>query len=265
LNRHNHKRHNIRCQVNFTADLHYLCELLAVSMGFSLVVKKLFVFLKVSLLCAAVFMAAYNIPIEEINPQKKLDYLLPNHRTPWTTDHFDEQRVYEEVRILRSLNRMLPFFFRRNVFATTGKAAADQDQSKLDEVVQSLSGNCIIEDLSSFFDDFSYICYKFFSRKSPFERRRGVSTCLARRKYIRHPLQWMSDFSDMLHRSCEVKTNDLDSGSTQTGDDVMFKVELVYLLLVGVHSLQLASMTLWSIGWIKEGYNQVIIIYFLFI
>jgi len=160
---------------------------------------------------------------------------------------------------------MLPFFFRKNGFATTGKAAADQDQSKLDEVVQSLSGHCIIEDLSSFFDDFSFICYKFFSRKSPFERRRGVSTCLARRKYIRHPLQWMSDFSDMLHRSCEVKTNDLDSGSTQTDDDVMFKVELVYLLLVGLHSLHLVAMTLWSLGWIRKGCNQVIIINILFI
>jgi len=261
LNRHKCKRHNRRCQANFTADLHYLCELLAVNMGFSLVVKKLFVFLTVSLLCVAVFTAAYNFPIEEINPQKKLDYLIPNHRAPWTTDYFDEQRVYEEVRILRSLNRMLPFFFRRNGFATIRKAAADQGPSKLDEVVQSLSGNCIIEDLTSFFQDFNFICYNFFSRKSPFERRRRFSTCLARRKYLSHPLQWMSDFSDMLHRSCGKKTKDLDIGPGTAGDEEMFKLESVYSPLVGLYVLFLSATSIWSLEWIKKSFNEVTIFY----
>ena len=261
LNRHKYKRHNHGCQANFTADLHYLCELLAVNMGFSLVLEKLFVFLTVSLLCTAVFTAVFNVPIEEINPQKKLDYLVPNQRTPWTTDYFDEQSVYEEVSILQSLNRMIPFFFRRNGFATTGEAAVGQDPSKLDEVVQSLSGNCIIEYLTSFFQDFNYICYSFFSRKSPFERRRRFSTCLARRKYLGHPLQWMSDFSDMLHQSCKEKTEVLDSDPVTAGDEGMFKLESVYSSLVGLYVLFLTTTSIWSLDWTKKSFNKVTIFY----
>jgi len=68
----------------------------------------------------------------------------------------------------------------------------------------------------------------------------------------------MSDFSDMLHRSCEVKINDLDSDSEQQSDGVMFKLELFDLLLVSLNSIHLASVTLWSFGWITEGCNQVI-------
>jgi len=112
-------------------------------MAFSLVVKKFFVFLTVSLLCVAVFTAAYNFPIEEINPQKKLDYLLPNHRTPWKTDHFDEQRVYNSTTRYGSCNLDIEFYLSYSEgvgFATTRKTAVDQDRLALDEVVQSLSG-----------------------------------------------------------------------------------------------------------------------------
>jgi len=42
----------------------------------------------------------------------------------------------------------------------------------------------------------------------------------------------MSDFSDMLHRSCEEQNKDLDSGPVTAGDDGMFKLESVYSSLL---------------------------------
>jgi len=69
----------------------------------------------------------------------------------------------------------------------------------------------------------------------------------------------MSDFSDMLHRSCQEKTKDLDSGPVTAGDEGMFKLESVYSSLVGLYVLFLTATSIWSLEWIKKRFNKVMI------
>jgi len=69
----------------------------------------------------------------------------------------------------------------------------------------------------------------------------------------------MSDFSDMLHRSCEEKTKDLDSGPVTAGDEGMFKLESVFSSLVGLYALFLTAMSICSLEWIKKSFNKLII------
>ena len=117
-------------------------------MDFQRVISKVYLIPAVLLLYVAVFTAAYSFSIEDVDPRTKLGFLAPYHRASWSTDHFNERSIYEEVAIMQPLNGMHRFQSARYGFRRTRVDAVDQDWFNVMEAVQRLAGNCVIEDLS---------------------------------------------------------------------------------------------------------------------
>jgi len=230
-------------------------------MDFTLVTKAS-AFVKILFLCAVVLTAASRFPIEENYPRTDVEEVVSKHRPLWTTNHL-EQSIYEEVKILQSFNRVFRFVFWRTSFATFRKKDLEPDQQKVDELVQRLSGDCIIKDLTPTFNRNSHVCYKFLAGKNPFEKGRRFTACFIRRKFIHDPLEWVAEFSRVLLQSC--KSVHQNEGFKIDGCETTLSSDLIFSLVVSLYASFLSSEMICSCEWIKRKFYQVLIsLYYLF-